>query len=195
LREGGVALRRDLVWERLDRPGLEHVALAVRPDGVRADGLVLLQLEAGLVRLRYGIECDGAWRTRRLQATLEVGAAQRDLDLRRDDAGNWTANGAARPDLAPCLEIDLAATPLTNTMALKRLGLEPGRPKRMRAAYVTVPGLQVRVDEQEYTLLSDTTFRYRGLTTGFAAEVTMDADRLVLDYPPGWRRRNVAHGQ
>ena len=107
----------------------------------------------------------------------------------RDAEGTWTANGAARPDLAPCFEIDLAATPLTNTLALKRLDLVEGEPRRMQAAYITVPELQVRVDEQEYTLLSAMKFRYRGPSTNFEAEVTNDADQFVVDYPPGWKRR------
>ena len=114
------------------------------------------------------------------------------MTLQRDDQGRWSANGERRPDLDQCFEIDLAATPLTNTMALKRLSLEPGKPKRMRAAYITVPELTVRVDEQEYTLLSPTLFRYRGISTNFTAEVAMDADRLVVDYPPGWKRRLAA---
>jgi len=186
-----VSVRRDIVWQRLDRPGLEHVALEVRPDFVRAKSFVLLQLDAGLVRLRYTIETDGAWRTTRAQATLEIGATQRKLDLRRDTQGNWSVNGAPRPDLEGCLEIDLEATPLTNTLALKRLGLEPNRPKPMRTAYITIPSLQVRVDEQEYTQLSPTKFRYRGLSTGFESEVENDADQLVVDYPPGWKRRSL----
>lgn len=184
-------MRHDLVWERLDRPGLEHVALEARPDGVRAQSLVLLQLDEGLVRLRYTIDGDGAWRTTRVQATLEIGATQRKLDLRRDAEGHWSVNGAPRPDLAGCFEIDLEATPLTNTLALKRLGLEPNVPKPMRTAYITIPSLQVRVDEQEYTKLSPTRFRYRGLSTEFESEVTNDADQLVVDYPPGWKRRNL----
>jgi len=184
-------MKRDLVWERLDLPGLEHLVLDVRPDGVRADSFVLLQLDEGLVRLRYMIETDGAWRTQRAQATLEIGATERKLDLRRDAQGNWSVNGAPRPDLQGCFEIDLEATPLTNTLALKRLGLEPNKPKPMRTAYITIPSLQVRVDEQEYTLLSPTRFRYRGLSTNFKSEVTNDADQLVVDYPPGWKRRSA----
>lgn len=165
--------------------------LAVRPDVVRAESIVLLQLDQGLAQLRYAIEADGAWRTQRADLVLRIGAAEHRLDLRRDAHDNWTANGAARPDLQRCFEIDLAATPLTNTMALKRLGLRPDEPKRMLAAYITVPELQVRVDEQEYTLLNPDRFRYRGISTSFEAEVTMDADGLVVDYPPGWKRRSA----
>jgi len=183
------ALRRDVVWERLDRPGIEHIALEIRPDAVKAESLVLLGLDHGLARIRYTVECDGAWRTRRADFTLELGQDRRVLALRRDADDRWTANGRRREDLDPCFEIDFEATPLTNTLALKRLDLKTGAPKPMRAAYVALPTLDLRVDEQEYTLLSPMLFRYRGISTGFTAEVTMDADRLVVDYPPGWKRR------
>ena len=184
-------MRRDVVWQRLDRPGLEHLALEARPDFVRAESFLLLQLDQGLAQLRYAIEADGAWRTQRADLVLTIGTVEHRLDLRRDSQDNWTANGAARPDLQHCFEIDLAATPFTNTPALRRLDLVEGEPKRMMAAYITVPELQVRVDEQEYTLLNPDRFRYRGLSTNFEAEVTMDADGLVVDYPPGWKRRSV----
>ncbi|MCC6469213.1 MAG: putative glycolipid-binding domain-containing protein [Alphaproteobacteria bacterium] len=188
-------MRREIVWERLDRLGLEHVTLDIGPDTVRADGLLLLGLDEGLARVRYAIECDGAWRTERADFQLELGTDRRVLALRRDAQDRWSVNGNHRADLGPCLEIDFAATPLTNTLALKRLGLEPGKPKRMQAAYITVPELSVRVDEQEYTLLSPAApvgrFRYRGLSTNFTAGVTMDPDGLVVNYPPGWRRRSA----
>lgn len=185
------ALRRDIVWERLDRPGIEHVALEIRPDAVRAESLVLLGLDEGLARVRYTVECDGAWRTHRADFQVELGQDRRVLALRRDADGRWTANGRRREDLDSCFDIDFVATPLTNTLALKRLGLKSGEPRRMHAAYVALPTLEVRVDEQEYTLLSPILFRYRGISTGFTAEVTMDADRLVVDYPPGWKRRSA----
>jgi hypothetical protein len=184
-------MRRDIVWERLDRPGLEHVTLDIRPDAVRAESLVLLGLDEGLARIRYRIACDGHWRMHAADFTLELGTQRRGLSLRRDEKHRWSVDAVPRPDLDGCLEIDFAATPLTNTLALKRLGLGTSVPKRMRALYVVVPELQVRVDEQEYTLLSATRFRYCGLSTDFVAEVTIDADGLVVDYPPGWKRRSA----
>ncbi len=69
------------------------------------------------------------------------------------------------------------------------LGLAVGVPRRITVAYVAVPGLAVSRAEQEYALLAPGRFRYRGLGTGFAAEVTADADGIVVDYPPIWRRR------
>ena len=43
---------------------------------------------------------------------------------------------------------------------------------------------------QDYTKLGPTRFRYRSLSSGFTADLTVDADGLVVEYPPFWRRRS-----
>ncbi len=49
-------MRRDIVWERLDRPGLEHLVLDAGTGGIRVESLVLLDDAAGLIALRYRLE-------------------------------------------------------------------------------------------------------------------------------------------
>jgi uncharacterized protein len=183
-------MRRDIVWERLDRPGLEHLTLEIGTDAIRAESLVLLQLDSGLVRLRYRLQTDGGWRTRTASFHLDQGAASRSLELTRDGDG-WTVDGEPRADLAGCPDIDIAATPLTNTMPIYQLGLAAGEARTFRALYVRVPELTVAAMEQTYTRLDPATppRRFRYASPGFTAEVAVDADGLVEDYPPGWKRR------
>ncbi len=44
---------------------------------------------------------------------------------------------------------------------------------------------------QDYTRLdpAEPARRYRYASPGFTAEVAFDADGIVEDYPPGWKRR------
>jgi len=185
--------RRDIVWERLDRPGLEHLVLAVAPDGITGDSALVLAIDGSTARLRYTIHCDGAWRTQAASIAIEHDGQRRLLELARDAAGAWHVDGIHRSELDSCFEIDFAATPFTNTMPIRQFGLKHGESRVQRALYITVPELSVRVDEQEYTRLDAADpprrFRYRGLSTGFVAEVEVDEDGIVTDYPPGWRRR------
>lgn len=183
-------MRRDVVWERLDRPGLEHLTLEAGTDAIRVESLVLLQLDAGLVRLRYRLQADGDWRTRSASFRLDQGAASRGLELARDGDG-WLVDGKARADLAGCQDIDIAATPLTNTMAVRQLALAPGETRTFRALYIRVPELTAAPMDQHYTRLDPATppRRFRYASPGFTAEVAFDADGLVEDYPPGWKRR------
>jgi hypothetical protein len=184
-------MRRDLVWERLDRPGLEHLVLDIGPQRIEAESLVLLQLDSGLVRLRYRLICDGDWRTRTASFRLDQNGSGRSLELAREGEDGWRVDGAPRADLAGTFDIDIAATPLTNTMPVRRAGLVAQQPRTLRFAYVRVPELSVAPMEQEYTRLdaADPPRRFRYRSPGFEAEVAVDADGLVEDYPPGWRRR------
>jgi hypothetical protein len=185
--------RRDIVWERLDRPGLEHLVLDSAAGRHTGQSAVVLALDGKTARLRYSIDCDGRWRTRRASFAVEYDGQRRLLELERDDDGAWSVDGARRPDLDQCFEIDFAATPFTNTMPIRQFELRHGESRVQRALYITVPDLQVRIDEQEYTRLDAANpprrFRYRGLSTGFTAEVEVDEDGIVTSYPPGWRRR------
>ena len=48
------------------------------------------------------------------------------LHLESDGEGHWQENGKDRPDLHGCIDIDIQATPFTNTLPIRRLGLKTG---------------------------------------------------------------------
>ena len=186
-------MRREIVWEWTDRPGLEHLSLEIGENAIRADGLVLVALDESLVRLRYAVECDGSWNFRRAELAMDRAGEQRSLTVARDEPGDWVVDGAPRRELAGCTEIDIMATPFTNTLPVRRLRFAVGEPVAVRMVYIALPDLAVRPMDQEYTRLDDATpprrFRYRNLAGGFTADLALDADGIVLDYPPVWSRR------
>lgn len=182
-------MKRDIAWEWADRPGLEHCTIAATPTGLAADGLALFVLEGKTWRLRYRLECDGGWRFTRAELALDDGGAPRVLTLEHGPGG-WLVDGRAQADLGPCIDIDIRATPLTNTLPLRRLDLAEGVPQTATVAYVSIPDLAVSPVRQRYTRLAGTgRYRYENLENGFVADLTVDADGLVVDYPGPWRRR------
>ena len=187
---------RDIVWEWLDRPGLEHLSLEVRPDAVRAHGLVFVQLGPEPLRVTYAVELDGGWTFERARLAVERDGASKTLEIERAADGRWMADGWGRPDLADCIDIDIMATPFTNSLPIRRLDFEPDRPRTLRVAYIRLPELIVEPAAQDYTRLDATDpparFRYHSRASGFTADLTVDADGLVLEYPGIWRRRSGA---
>ena len=181
-------ISRDIVWEWLDRPGIEHLSLEMGPEAITARGLVLVQLGSAPIRVDYEVELDGAWTFQRARLTAD---RDRGLDIARGPDGAWVVDGRARPDLAGCIDIDIMVTPFTNSLPIRRLGFEPDRPQTILAAYIRLPDLAVEPAAQDYTQLGPTRFRYRSQSSGFTAELTVDADGLVVDYPPIWRRRSM----
>jgi hypothetical protein len=181
-----------LFWSALQEPGMEHLHLVEDESGVRADSLVLGLDDGAPFRLWYQVRADAAWTVRecRFQVGGEQGAV---LRLVSDGQGHWTdAAGGAYPALEGCADVDITVTPFTNTLPIRRLTLAPSASAELLVAYVTIPELSVRPARQRYTCLSRTevgaVYRYEGLESGFRADLTVDAQGLVIAYPNLWQR-------
>lgn len=182
------AMNAIVVWEALAWPGTEHLVLRIGPDGVDADGMVIA-LDGRPLRLHYRLHCDPRWAAREL--TIEESGSQGAMTFRSDGAGMWTdGEGRARDDLAGCIDVDIAATPFTNTLPIRRLGLAVGESRDLRVLYVTVPELTVRAVDQRYRCLATngTGATYRYESGSFMADIRVDTEGIVVDYPGLWRR-------
>ena len=123
--------------------------------------------------------CGPGGLTRRVELELDGGAVRR--VLLADGAGRWRWEGG--PELAGvagALDVDLTVTPATNTLPIRRLGLEVGQAVELSMAWVQFPGLEVVGSAQRYQRLAPD--RWRFSTGDFTAELLVDPDGLVLDY-------------
>lgn len=180
-------LNRQLLWSRLDTTGIEHLRLEIGEQGIVADGLVIgLQDDLGF-RLHYGIRCDLQWRV--LRVDLDLISDQQKVSLTSDGHGRWfDHSGESLSTLAGCLDVDISATPFTNTLPIRRLPWSPGETNDIDVAYITIPGLQLVTDKQRYTCTDRNRFKFEQVATGFTAEIQVDPDGLVEDYPGLFKR-------
>jgi uncharacterized protein len=113
-----------------------------------------------------------------------------------DSSGSASASGSPRPvpvavevpAVAGCLDVDLAFTPATNILPLRRLALAVGESREMTAAWVRFPDLSVEPLPQRYTRLDERRVRYESRGGAFTAELEVDELDLVVRYPPLWER-------
>ncbi|MFJ6114934.1 putative glycolipid-binding domain-containing protein [Agrococcus sediminis] len=115
----------------------------------------------------WSLEVGDGWITRRLDVAVRAQGWARDLSLRRDDAGRWSAEAraagsvalpapglSAAVDLEAAVDCDLGLCPVTNTMPIRRLGLlappvaEAELVVDEDGLVVDYPGLARRVDEE-----------------------------------------------
>ncbi len=186
------SVEREVVWAPWEGPGLEHLRLVASGSGVVANGLVI-GLEAGRpFRIGYEVRCDGRWRMREvLVATPE--SERPVLELLADGEGRWKRRGGEPlPELDGCIDVDISATPFTNTLPIRRLGLEPGESEVLAVTYIRIPESLVGPERQRYGCLEAQAdgglYRFEALPSGFTAELPVDADGLVIDYPGLFRR-------
>ncbi len=179
-------------WQDWDGQGLEHCLCREGPEGLLLEGVVA-GTRHGLHGGHYLVRTDSAFCTRELRVAY-VGGPQ--LHLSADGRGHW--HDAVRdrpvPALEGCLDVDIGMTPATNTLPIKRLGLAAGEGREITVAYVPLPdeiegAFLPRPARQRYTCLAEgRRYRYEGLFRGFTAELEVDGDGLVLDYPETFRR-------
>ena len=174
------------VWQPDLGDGAEQFRFRATPGGYEARGEVVATLEGAPLDARYLVETDTRWRTRRVRVHVKQGGS---LEILSDGAGHWRrADDAALPELDGCLDPDISMTPFTNTLAIRRLGLEIGEAAEIRVAYVLVPELSVRAAPQRYTRLADRLWRFEGLDIDFTADIAVDESGFVVDYPGLFRR-------
>ncbi len=183
-----------VMWVPWTGAGSEHLALAWDEVGVRADGVVVGMEDSVPFRIRYEVRCDARWRVREVKvASLVSGGAS--VRLFANGEGRWsTSDGEPVPALDGCVDVDISATPFTNTLPIRRLDLEPGESEKIKVVYIAVPEIDVENVYQRYTCLergpNGGLYRYEdeGLFSGFVADLPVDADGLVLDYPGIFKR-------
>ena len=202
-------LPSSLFWERRDTTGVEHALVDART-GLYARGTAVavdpiaytcryeLRTDPSWVTARVDVAAEGAGWVRTVRLELAAGrwrvtaSEQGDLDAALTAAGHAGAGlpGTEDPDLLyGAYDVDLAGSPLTNTLPIRRLGLakaETGVAHRLSVVWVLLPSLEVIQADQIYTPVGEGRVRYASET--FSADLTCDDDGFVVDYP-GLARR------
>jgi hypothetical protein len=182
---------RSIAWCAAEGTSIEHLTLAERS----ADGVVVGVDDDGQpFRFAYELAWDDAWRVHSVRLSVMGAQGSRGLALKTDGNGHWFDAGDQRiADLSGAIDVDLSASPFTNTFPIRRLGLKKGASAEIKAVYVAVPGLALSAVTQRYTNLGPGAdgkprWRYEGFPAGFSADLTIDAEGLVTDYPGLFRR-------
>lgn len=183
---------RNIMWTPWSEPGLEHLHLQQKDEKVVADSVIIGISNSTPFRLWYEMVCDTDWTIKELGLIL-LGGNGKSIKMQTDGQGHWsTISGDPLPSLEGCIDVDISATPFTNTLPIRRLALSPGQSVELLVAYVVIPELELKPDRQRYTCLGFGTqeglYRYEGLESGFSAELRVDSDGLVIDYQGLFRR-------
>lgn len=204
--------RRSLYWQGIDDPARWSTAnVELDADRLTAHG----ESWTDSYELTWQLTTVGDWVTDRLEVRVvglgsNRGSLNRALFLHRSSTGEWSSQtvrseSAVQPDtcgrtdeLAPpgieepatltgVLDCDLGFCPLTNTMPMRRLGLQQkslmdSSEQEMTVAWVQVPSLRVVALRQTYAKQSGHV-EYRSVETDFRSQLEIDCDGLVLNYP------------
>jgi hypothetical protein len=172
-----------VLWRRLDAPGLDACRVRIDWRGVRLDGHAMFVENGERFRLRYSVATDARLRARRAVVAGHAGTTALAIEIRRSDAGEWTLNAHVQPEVRGCIDVDLAFTPATNLLPLRRLQLARGQRADAPAAYLSLQASQLRLLPQSYQRIGRLAYRYEAPTFGYADTLHVSPLGVVLRYP------------
>ncbi|MET4058730.1 hypothetical protein ABIB35_000255 [Arthrobacter sp. UYP6] len=194
---------RTLRWQGVDAARHDTAAVSFRSRELAAGGTSITDEYAA----SWTLSTSPGWVTTRFAIRVEGPNWSRSLELTRSSDGKWTADTRVSGDAglpAPGIEdsgaldnaqdVDLDLCPLTNTMPILRLDLltrsAPADDTKLTMAWVEMPSLRVLPSDQVYSQVSAFDeargyglVLYSSTSRGFTAELTVDADGAVIDYP------------
>lgn len=176
------------IWNKQhERTGLEHLVLTKS-----AANSVILAIDEDDTPFRLDYRLRWAQSGCLLEADLVLvkGRSERSMGLRADGKGTWKhADGQHIPELDGCIDVDIWPTPFTNSFPIWRTPLTIGQREAFRMAWIDGTALTVQAKSQAYSRLAEHLYLFESLDgSGFQAELSLDGDGLVLDYPDLFQR-------
>jgi hypothetical protein len=170
----------EIVWRSAELGSSERFTSRPAADGWEMAGLVVLPIDGAPGQISYRIAIDRAWQTRAVEVDVERAGEQRRIALSVAGDRRWLVDGRHHPALDGCVDVDLAFSPATNTLPMRRLMLTDGEEASVPVAWLEFPELRMRRSDQTYARLAAD--RWGFAVPGFGAEIEVDADGHVLRY-------------
>jgi hypothetical protein len=180
-----------MTWQGVASPRLESVRLLVSDGRLRASGRVVVAAspttEAFSASFEFSVARSGDV-GRGLLRTVTA-EEERQISVGRTEDGVWLIDhgqGTERNEFDGAADVDVSGLVTFTALPIRRLGLhrKPGE-HDLPVVYVTLPDLSVRLSRQTYRTVSVTddgaVINYS--VPDFSADLTVDRDGLVIDYP------------
>jgi hypothetical protein len=178
---------REILWQSWENNALEHLQLISQAKGLMTAKSVLIGIDKEKpFQFRYLVHLSAEFVVRSFEVYVDDKLM---ISMSSDGSGQWVDSMNKRlPDFDGCIDIDITATPFTNTLPIRRLGLKSAESGDIRVVYVDLFERRLYPAEQRYTCLLSKLYRFEMPSIAFTADIPVDKDGFVLDYPNLFRR-------
>ncbi len=183
----GYMKAESILWRRLDSPGHEFCRLFSQDSHWYLAGTAVFSHSRQPCCLNYLVICNSDWKTLSGRVAGFVGDERVQIELSVDSDHRWRLNGRECPDVSGCVDIDLAFSPSTNMLPIRRLNLDIGQEAKVRAAWLCFPGFTLEPLDQLYRRIDAATYHYENMGGTFTTELQVNEAGFVNLYPDLWQ--------
>jgi hypothetical protein len=178
---------QSILWRRVDQPGLDSARLWFEDPYWLLAGASIFVEDRRPCRLDYQVSCDTAWNTIHGKVSGWIGDMAVELEFEADPSRRWWLNETECVAVSGCIDIDLAFTPATNLLPIRRLQLPVGKEADVQAAWLRFPTFTLEPLAQTYRRVGVQTYRYETLAGEFVKDLTVNDAGFVTHYPGFWK--------
>ncbi|MCC5894119.1 MAG: putative glycolipid-binding domain-containing protein [Alkalibacterium sp.] len=183
-------MKSAVVWTNVENGGCEHLAIKETDNQmfVQSTLISIDEKEHTAYTTQYTVEMDKNWSIKTVQ--IDVNDSNH-MGLSTDGLGNWfNLDGQPLPHLKGAIDIDISATPFSNSLPINRLNWKLGQIEAFQMVYISVPSLAFkRVDQTYQFIRQEEDMRYfKYHSTTYDTVISVDSDGLVLNYPELFKR-------
>ena len=173
-------------WRRIDLPGQDRAELISTGQGHQLSGAAHFQDTEELVAITYFVTLKPDWTTESAALRVMAGGRRRRVRVAAMPTREWMVQGQPMPAVSGCIDLDLAFTPATNTISIRRLALEVGQSATVTAAWFDFRTNTLTPLRQIYKRISVGEYAYSCPDIHFESTLRVGTAGLVQDYPPLW---------
>ncbi|MDQ0352322.1 hypothetical protein J2R98_002166 [Alkalibacillus filiformis] len=177
-----------VVWNNEELYGYEYLKLGSTPEKLVVQSTVFYVDNSYAHYLNYNVELNEHWLTKKFSINVENTGS---LELHTDGEGNWFNNGGEIIDkLEGAIDIDISATPFSNTLPINRINWSINQIEHFHMVYISTPSLETKKVPQSYQYIRKEGelryFKYR--CYDYETIICVDSNGLVVDYPNTFSR-------
>ncbi|SEJ40123.1 hypothetical protein SAMN05216327_109268 [Dyadobacter sp. SG02] len=176
-------MQTNLLWTGREYYSLENCRVHSNENGNRIASTIIGLYTGDLYQVDYQIDTNARWETVSVAINFFKNNIFRQFHLEKNTSGNWLLDGQINEEFSGCTDVDLPLTPFTNTLPIRRLNMVIGNQYPIKVIYLDLLEDRLSAVSQLYTRLSETVFHYENVPNDFEADIIVDEDGLVADYP------------
>jgi hypothetical protein len=176
-------MQTNILWTGREYYSLENCLINDGGNGAEITSTIIGSYEGKLYKVEYHIKTNAHWQTVFLEINSRHSNQVQKLQFEGDGRGNWVQNGKMAKQFNGCIDVDIAVTPFTNTLPIRRLQLQQGQSKEIQVIYCNLLDQEIKPVRQQYTRLSANEYNYQNIPNDFEANIQVDEAGLVVDYP------------
>ncbi|MEJ5105718.1 putative glycolipid-binding domain-containing protein [Chryseobacterium sp. MYb328] len=173
---------KTLIWQGIAFQSLEYFNLTEDDKNFIVESRIIGSYEGKMYTVDYQLIIDLNWNILEFIIESEVNTVKNKLTGRKLQ-DEWEINNVINPDFKGFPFIDISLTPFTNTLPINNLQWAENDSQEIKVIYIDILNNLIKPVTQQYTKIDKHTYHYDNLQTDFKADIVVDENGLVVNYP------------